>query len=278
MNENDLKQEVKGYWNKESCGTSVAESKKFSYEYFNEIEEYRYNVEPEIFSFAQFTRFHNKKVLEVGVGAGTDFIQWVRAGADAYGIDLTEEAVEHVKRRLELYGLAAKEIKVSDAENIPYADNAFDLVYSWGAIHHSPDFNKALKEIIRVARIGGTIKIMIYHRRSLNAFSKYLMYGLRRGKPFQSFSKILYNHMESIGTKAFTVKEIKDILSGYPVSIKKIGTKASFYDLNWGGRPFHIAPFRYIPHILAGLIGYERIGWFMTIDLVKNEGFQCAEL
>jgi ubiquinone/menaquinone biosynthesis C-methylase UbiE len=268
---NDLKPKVKTFWNKEACGTWAASSEKYSRNYFDEIEEYRYQVEPEIFSFAQFTRFYGKKILEVGVGAGTDFLQFVRAGAEAYGIDLTEEAVEHVKKRLDVYGLAAKEVKVADAENLPYKDNTFDLVYSYGVIHHSPNFNKALEEIIRVASIGGRIKIMVYHRRSLNAFSKYLMYGLRRGKPFQSFSKILFNHMESIGTKAFTVKEIKGILSRYPISIKKITTNASYYDLNWGGRPFRIIPFRYVPYILSCLLGYDRIGWFMNIDLVKTD-------
>jgi ubiquinone/menaquinone biosynthesis C-methylase UbiE len=266
---NELKQKVKVFWNKEACGTYVTSSEKFSRQYFDEIEEHRYEREPEIFGFAQFTRFYGKKILEVGVGAGTDFLQFVRAGALAYGIDLTEEAVEHVKKRLGVYGLSAKEIKVADAENLPYKDNTFDLVYSYGVIHHSPDTMKALEEIVRVTSIGGKIKIMIYHRRSLNAFSKYLMYGLRRGKPFHSISTLLYNHMESVGTKAFTVKEIKDILSRYPVVIKRITTKASYYDLNWSGRPFRIIPFRYIPKILAGLLGYDRIGWFMCIDLEK---------
>ena len=61
--------------------------KKFSVDYFNDIEHRRYTIEPEIFSFAQFTRYRNQKVLEVGIGAGTDFVQWVRAGAKAYGVD-----------------------------------------------------------------------------------------------------------------------------------------------------------------------------------------------
>ena len=144
----ELKTRVKEYWNTEACGTDVAEAPKFSRQYFDQIEDNRYRVEPEIFAFAQFTRFRDQKVLEVGIGAGTDFMQWVRAGAKAYGVDLTEEAVEHAKKRLDAYGLSAEEVRVADAENLPYPDNTFDLVYSWGVIHHTPDTIKALEEII----------------------------------------------------------------------------------------------------------------------------------
>ena len=125
-----LKNKVHDYWNKEPCGTNVANSEKYTKEYFEEIEKYRYSLEPQIFSFAQFTRYHGKKILEVGVGAGSDFMQWVRAGAGAHGIDLTPEGIEHVKNRLELYGLKAEYLKVADAEAIPYPNDFFDLVYS----------------------------------------------------------------------------------------------------------------------------------------------------
>jgi len=266
MNEANLKNEVASYWNKEACGTNITLAKKYTKEYFGEIEEFRYRIEPEIFSFAQFTRYRNQKVLEVGIGAGTDFLQWVRAGTKAYGIDLTEEAVEHVKNRLNMFGLSAEEVRVADAENLPYEDDFFDLVYSWGVIHHSPDTLKALSEIIRCTKRGGAIKIMIYNRRSLYALYKYLRFGLFRGKPFRSISDILYHHQESIGTKAFTMSEIKKILSKYEVEIKRINANATNYDLLWD-KPLI---FRLLAYILACLFGFKKCGWFMTIDLKKK--------
>jgi len=265
MSGQKLKQLVKEYWNKEACGTQASTSKKFSKEYFEEIEEHRYKLEPEIFSFAQFTRFRGKSVLEVGVGAGSDFIQWVRAGSIAYGIDLTEEAIEHVKKRLELFDLKAQEIKVADAENIPYPDDTFDLVYSWGVIHHSPNTEKALEEIIRVTKNGGRIKLMIYNRRSIYAFYKYIRYGLLKGKPFRSFEQIFYYHQESPGTKAYTIKKFKKILQRYPVEIIQISAKATNYDLKWNIPKI----VRFFPYILSFLLGYEKVGWFMIIELKK---------
>src|SRR5262245_56817445 len=122
-----LKSEVKAFWNRQSCDTQYASSRKFSREYFDQIERWRYADQPFIHSFAQFTRYRDRRVLEVGFGAGTDFIQWLRAGARATGVDLTEEALENLTHRIQAYQLPAPEkIQVADAERLPFADNTFD--------------------------------------------------------------------------------------------------------------------------------------------------------
>src|SRR6266850_5803378 len=97
----NLKAEVRKFWNRQSCDTQVAEAEKYSRGYFEQIEAFRYFDQPFIHSFAQFTRYRGKRVLEVGCGAGTDFIQWLRAGAVASGIDLTQEALDNVRHRIE---------------------------------------------------------------------------------------------------------------------------------------------------------------------------------
>src|SRR5438552_1625686 len=140
-----LKTQVREFWNRASCDTHVASSEKFSRAYFEEIENYRYFDQPFIHSFAQFSRYHGKKVLEVGFGAGTDFIQWLRVGARASGIDLTQEALNNLTHRIRVYNLPAPEsIQVADAENLPFESNTFDLGYSFGVLHASPNTEKAL--------------------------------------------------------------------------------------------------------------------------------------
>ncbi len=265
MNNENLKQEVYKYWNNASCGTEHTKKDKFSKEYFEEIEQLRYAAEPEIFSFAQFTRFKDKKLLEVGIGAGTDFLQWVRAGTQAYGIDLTEEAIDNVKKRLSLYGLKAQEVQVADAEQIPYHDNFFDIVYSWGVIHHSPNTIKCLEEIIRVTKPGGCIKIMIYNRHSLFALYRYLLAAAKHGKFLRSFSQVIYYDQESLGTKAYTIKEIHTILKNYPVVIKQLKSTVTNYDLLYNKSK----PFRFLAYSAAALLGWHTSGWFMTIELQK---------
>ena len=209
-----LKAEVKAYWNRQSCETDQAHSPKFSREYFEEIERSRYSTQPFIHAFAQFPRYHGKRVLEVGFGAGTDFIQWLRSGAIASGIDLTEEALANLTHRIEVYGLPPPEsIQVADAENLPFASDSFDLGYSWGVLHHTPDTPKAVRELVRVVRPGGEIKIMLYNRRSLNAWISWVKFALLKGRPWKSIRWVMWNHQESISTTTYTRSEIMSLFT-----------------------------------------------------------------
>jgi ubiquinone/menaquinone biosynthesis C-methylase UbiE len=268
MTQETLKDEVKSYWNASPCGTQFSDQSKYSREYFDEVEEYKYSIEPHIFSFAQFTRFHGKKVLEVGVGAGSDFIQWARAGAIASGIDLTEEGINHVRRRLEVYGLKADQLVMGDCENLPFEDNSFDLVYSSGVIHHTPDTERALEEIIRVCKPGGTCKVMVYHRHSLLAFSFWVRKALLKGRPWKSFAWCLAHYMESPGTKAYTRREIRAMLRKRNIKNYRVWSVLTYYDKL--GR-FNKA-FRAIAHALAVLLGYDNVGWFLNFEFQKPGG------
>ena len=252
-----LKNQVREFWELRACGTRVSSAPKFSRRYFDEIEQHRYRVEPEILSFAQFTCYHGKRVLEVGVGAGTDFVQWVRAGADASGIDLTEEAVAHVQQRLRVYGLPAADVRVADCEALPYPSDSFDLVYSWGVIHHTPNTEAALREIVRVTRPGGHCKIMVYNRFSLVTYGLWLRYALLTGQPWRSLSWALYHHLESKGTKGYTIGEMSEMLSSLPVYDVKLEPVVSWSDRRLGSAlPVRLlagAAVRALPTRFAGL-------------------------
>jgi ubiquinone/menaquinone biosynthesis C-methylase UbiE len=209
-------EQVKAYWEQASCGTTITQQPKHSLAYFEEIEDFRYRVEPYIHSFAQFTRWHEKRILEVGVGAGTDFVQFVRAGAQATGVDLTEEAVENVRHRLHVYGLEAEEVRQCNAERLPFPDGAFDLVYSWGVIHHAENMEAVLAEIYRVARPGGTVKIMVYNLHSVHTAYMYLRHALLRGRLTKSPRWAIYNYQESFATKVYSRRDIERMLRPFP--------------------------------------------------------------
>ena len=227
---NELKKKVKDFWDDAPCGTGSIDKELFTKEYYEKVEKYRYRFESEIFSFAQFTRYNKMKVLEVGVGMGTDFHQWIRAGAKAYGIDATKKGIEHTSRRLELNNVKPIYLKIGDAENLPFDDNYFDLVYSWGVIHHTPDTEKALREIVRVTRPGGECKVMVYNKHSLGTFYVWLKYAFLRGKPWKRFSWCLSNYQESPGTKAYTVKEIREMLGEFALEKIEIKSKQTYVD------------------------------------------------
>lgn len=213
MNET-LKDRVRAYWEAEPCGTSTTDAQPGTRAFYADVERRRYELEPFIPSFAEFERWRGKRVLEVGVGLGTDFVQFARAGAVVSGIDLTEAAVEAVERRLQLDGLEA-DLRVADAEELPFPDGEFDLVYSWGVLHHTPNTECALSEVRRVLRPGGKAKIMLYSRRSWVALGVWLRYGVLRGAPHRTPRELLARWMESPGTKAYTQTELDALFADF---------------------------------------------------------------
>jgi SAM-dependent methyltransferase len=106
------------------------------------------------------------RVLEVGCGMGTMASHWARRGAQVTAVDLNPVAVERTKRRFELYGLEG-DIRQADGRTLPFEDGQFDYVWSWGVLHHSPEIDTSLRELLRCARPGGGFGVMVYHRRSL---------------------------------------------------------------------------------------------------------------
>ena len=98
---------------------------------------------------------------------------------------------------------------------MPFCDDVFDIVYSWGVLHHSPDTPKAIREVWRVLKPGGAAKVMIYHRRSMVGFMLWLRYALMTGKPGRSLRDIYYNHVESPGTKAYSREEAQAMFSDF---------------------------------------------------------------
>jgi ubiquinone/menaquinone biosynthesis C-methylase UbiE len=266
-----LKTEVKAFWNQQSCDTQYARSEKFTREYFEQIEQWRYADQPFIHSFAQFTRYHGKRVLEVGFGAGTDFIQWLRAGALASGIDLTEEAFENLSHRIRTYGLPEpEELKVGDAENLPFPSGKFDLGYSWGVLHHTPDTEKSIAELVRVVKPGGEIKMMLYNRHSLVAYKCWVKNALLKGRPWKSLGWVLWNYVESIGTKGYTRGEIKRIL--VPLGMTDIRFETFVTSADRIVRRSFLS--RVCDSFLGGLIWLtgSRLGWFICVSGRKGNG------
>ena len=263
-----LKDAVRGYWNRGSCDTEQARAQKFTREYFEEIEQWRYSTQPFIHSFAQFTRYRGRKVLEVGFGAGTDFIQWLRAGAVATGIDLTPEALVNLTHRVQVYALPPPDsIRVADAENLPFESNTFDLGYSYGVLHHSPDTVKAVSELVRVVRPGGEIKIMLYNRRSLCAFNLWVKHALFKARPWKSLHWALWHHMESIGTKGYSRSELRALFGRLPVGQLSITTEATAIDQIMEARALMWVN---VFHRLALRLSGNRLGFFHHIHAIKQ--------
>jgi len=164
---NDLKKRVRAFWQAHPCGTKFSDAAMGTPEFFERVEAHRYSKEWHIPEAAGFAGAHGLRVLEIGCGLGTDGAQFAKAGAYYTGIDLTEAAIELARTRFEVSGLPG-EFFVADAENLDFAGDSFDLVYSHGVLHHTPDTARAVREIHRVLKPGGRAIVMLYHRGSYN--------------------------------------------------------------------------------------------------------------
>jgi ubiquinone/menaquinone biosynthesis C-methylase UbiE len=162
-----LKERVRAFWQEHPCGTKFADAEPGSRRFYELVEEHRYKKEWHIPAAARFAHSKNLRVLEVGCGLGTDGARFAKAGANYTGIDLTQAAVDLAKQRFDLFQLPGT-FGIADAERLDFPDNSFDLVYSHGVLHHTPDTAAAVREIHRVLRPGGQAMVMLYHRNSYN--------------------------------------------------------------------------------------------------------------
>ena len=163
-------------------------------------------------------------------------------------------------------------MSVGDAEKLVFDDNYFDIVYSWGVIHHSPNTPQAISEILRVLRPGGNAKIMIYHKWSMVGFMLWIRYGLLRLRPFISLNQIYSEFLESPGTKAYSKREAFNLFKDFTeVNIRTVLTHGDLFVGSAGQRQegilINIArkfwPRSLIRNFLSGL------GLFMLIEASK---------
>lgn len=209
-----LKTEVRAFWERGSCGEAYAVGTNLR-EALVAAARTRYALEPYIPTFADFASGKERDVLEIGVGMGCDHVQWaMHQPRSLSGIDLTDRAVEITSSHLAELGLRS-ELQRADAEALPFPDASFDVVYAFGVLHHSPDTPQTIREVHRVLRPGGIAKIMIYHAQSLTGYMLWLRYALLAGRPFRSVRDVYAEHLESPGTKAYTVAEARELFADF---------------------------------------------------------------
>lgn len=210
----DLKSKVWEFWEAASCGEVYAEGETLK-EQFEAHRRARYELEPYIPEFARFHEGQGRDVLEIGVGMGADHVEWAKSGPrQLVGVDLTRRAIDWTERRIAAAGLVSQ-LQTADAEHLPFPDNNFDLVYSWGVLHATPDTAAAFREVHRVLRPGGTARIMIYHTWSVVGALLWGRYALLAGRPWRSLADVYAHHLESPGMQAFTVRQARELAADF---------------------------------------------------------------
>jgi ubiquinone/menaquinone biosynthesis C-methylase UbiE len=209
-------------WTQDPCGAVHGEHEFGTREFFDTVERHRYTeYGPWMPQLMGFDKFRGARLLEIGCGMGTDLLQFARGGACCTGIDLTPRSIEITRHRFRLYD-ADGAFMISDGEHLPFRDESFDVVYSNGVLHHTPDTAGAIREVHRVLRPGGTAKVMLYHRNSLNYWGDIVLRrGVVRGDFLrgQSVAEIMSRIVEFSShdarplVKVYSRKEARDLFS-----------------------------------------------------------------
>ena len=240
---------VRAYWNSRPCNIRHSTKPVGTREYYDEVEARKYFVEPHIPRFADFDHWNGKKVLEIGCGIGTDTINFARAGAQVTAVDLTEQSLSLARQRAKIFGLEDRILFIqADAEKLSESVpvEPYDLVYSFGVIHHTPDPNRVLEEIRKYVTPGSTVKIMVYNRWSWKVLWILFTYGKGR---FWKLDRL--------------VAEYSEAQTGCPVTYSCSRAEGRRWFRNHGFRVTDVMVDHIFPYDIAEYVQYRyKVVWY----------------
>ena len=166
-------QQVKEFWDQRPCNVRHSDKPRGTREYFDEVETKKFRAEPHIPAFCEFDRWQNQRVLEIGAGIGTMAINFARAGADYTGVELSDVSLDLTRRRFEVYGYTGQFYQGNAEELQSFVPvEPYDLVFTWGVIHHSVNPGAILQQAQAYMRPGTTLKVMVY---AANSWKNYMI-------------------------------------------------------------------------------------------------------
>lgn len=252
--------DVRAYWESNPLSAAAISYEPGTEEFFREHERLRIDSESLDVQrrFYEWDKHSGKRLLDIGCGTGYVVALYARGGARVTGIDIAERSVELTRKRLEYLGLQAK-VQIGNAESLPFPDASFDVVSSFGVLHHTPDTARALREVHRVLVPGGRALLMFYNRDSF-AYrvlfpAKRLLQSRWRDKSAQEQVNAVDGETNPLG-KVFSRREIEALMPGFVN-----------FEFNTWELFFHHAG--KIPKRLREFLA-SRWGWFLYVKAVKS--------
>ena len=255
----NLDQNIVDYWNRQPCNINHSNEPVGTELYFQQVTEKRYRAEPHVLDFAKFHLWRGKRVLEIGCGIGTDAEQFARHGAHYTGIDISSQSIQICRDRFKLLDLPGEfhEGSVTDKELLSHIGK-FDLVYSYGVLHHFPGMREHIKNLHDVLDVDGEFRFMVYARNSW----KYAM--IQKGlDQFEAQAECPY-------ADAYTKEDIVGLLDGL-FNVERVRQDHCFmYNVpEYKQGQFELEPwFAAMPEVMREAVR-EYLGWHLLVKARK---------
>ncbi len=252
---------IQEYWSKNVPGLDIASKKSEvdKKEFYLKADEFRFLNEPYVPPLIDSFVGKGKRILEIGCGLGSDSRYMAKCGANVTSLDLAFTNVLFATRGMRLLGFSGNGV-CSDSENLPFPDDTFDAVYSFGVLHHTPGTQKAVNEVFRVLKPGGNAIVMLYHKGYAYLYIN-LRYGIKRF--FVSEEKLLSDHYDFTPlSKMYSKKDAKKLF-------------AQFTDLSFAVTTFAFGgiqidrKLRLIHYLLKNRFLMDKLGQFLIIKAQK---------
>ena len=241
--------DVRAYWDRHIHDLAITRHPVGSRGFFDDLDEYHFEKLHHLLRLVDFNGYADRRILEVGCGAGVDLARFAKGGAIVTGVDLAPSAIELARANFDQQGLRG-ELHVADGEHLPFADGSFDAVFAHGVVQYTADPRRLVAECRRVLKPGGEAIFQVYNRISwLNALSK--------------VTKVDLEHEDAPVLLRLSIAELKQLLSGFSavrIVPERFPVKSRLHR-GWKGtlfNTFFVGTFNALPRALV-----RRFGWHL---------------
>jgi ubiquinone/menaquinone biosynthesis C-methylase UbiE len=266
---------VKEYWNNRPCNIRHSLKELGTTEYYEEVKNRKYFVESHIPKFAEFEKWKDKKVLEIGCGIGTDTLSFLQHGAYVTAVDVSEESIRIAEQRIKLFGFESTHARFfhGNAEELSkfVPIEKYDLIYSFGVIHHTPNPENVLNEIKKYMGPDSILKVMVYNKLSWKVFWIWATFG--HFCSFRDLDGLIARYSEAQTgcpvTYSYTKKSVKELLKNFKIIDMRIDHIFPYDIKSYKNHQYKkVWYFRWMPDVLFRIL--ERIlGWHICITAIS---------
>jgi len=244
--------EIRAYWDQHIHDLEITQHPVGSRGFFADLDHYHFEKLHHLLRLIDFDGYRDRRVLEVGCGAGVDLVRFAKGGATVTGGDVAASAIELARANFAQQGLSG-ELRVADGEQLPFPDDSFDLVFAHGVVQYTADPKRLVEECRRVLRPAGDAIFQVYNRISwLNGLSKLM--------------KVSLEHEDAPALRKFSIGEFRGLLGGFRgvrIVPERFPVKSRLHG-GWKGAVYNglfVGTFNLLPRPMVRGLGWHLLGF-----------------